>query len=419
MEKFSKWTIATLNRTKIFEINPSMDGKPNISGIEGEMIKILMEKVDIDYEIVIPKDTEFGRKLPSGNWTGLIGMVHRGEADMAIGTLGIYEDRYEVIDFGYPYITDGVTFVILKANKQLQLFGFLHVFGFQVWLLILFTLFLVTSITYASSKGNETFFKILFNLSTNILRQPLNLKEYMSKHRITTFTWLVFALMISYFHSAILLSFLAIPTDFQKVRNFRQLSAAIEDGTHRAYTLKSSNYVNYLLNCHEDYLKFIGEKIEENHWDITAEEMTKNPLKNKSSAILGPSFIFRLLYGSSEMQSKVLFSEDLLGFGNIAIAFRKDFCCTSKLYEMVSRLLSSGILNRIMNRESFKHLLSISKKETANLEAQAITIKEFYGAFLFLLMGLSISLLVFLGEIFWYYFKIRIFKAEWTISICW
>ncbi|GFY40793.1 putative glutamate receptor [Trichonephila inaurata madagascariensis] len=153
MEMLSKWTIAALNRTKIFEIHPNMEGKPNLSGMEGELIKILMEKIDIDYEIVIPKDKEFGRKLPSGNWTGLIGMVHRGEADMAIGSLGIYENRFEDVDFGYPYIVDAVTFVMPKVNKQLKLFGFLHVFGFQVWLLILLTLFLVTSVMYASSKG--------------------------------------------------------------------------------------------------------------------------------------------------------------------------------------------------------------------------------------------------------------------------
>ncbi|GFW84822.1 uncharacterized protein TNCV_681101 [Trichonephila clavipes] len=415
----SKWTIAALNRTKIFEIHPSMDGKPNLSGIEGELIKIIMEKIDIDYEIVIPKDKEFGRKLLSGKWTGLIGMVHRGEADMAIGTLGVYEDRFEAIDFGFPYIIDSVTFVMLKENKQLKLFGFLHVFGFQVWLLILLTLFLVTSVMYASSKGSETYLNILFKLSTNILRQPLNIYKNMNKHRIATLTWMIFAFLISYFHSAILLSFLAIPTDFQKVRNFRQLSAAVEDGTHRVYTLKSSNYVQYLLNCHEDYLNFIGEQIQEHHWEFTAEEMTKNPLKNKSSALLGPLHIFKLLYGSSEMQSTVLFSEDMLGFGNGAIAFRKGFCCTSKLHDIVLRLKSSGIFDEIMERESFKHWLSISKKETADSETQAITINDFYDAFIFLFLGLSISLLVFLGEIFWYYiFEKHILKAEWHISIC-
>ncbi|GFY53867.1 hypothetical protein TNIN_35491 [Trichonephila inaurata madagascariensis] len=92
-----KWIVAALNRSRIFEIYPSINGKPNISGIEGRYFEIFMTKLGMDYEIVIPKDNEFGRELAFENWTGIIGMLHRGEADIGVNNLGVYEDRYRTV----------------------------------------------------------------------------------------------------------------------------------------------------------------------------------------------------------------------------------------------------------------------------------------------------------------------------------
>ncbi|GFS59746.1 uncharacterized protein NPIL_697521 [Nephila pilipes] len=403
MESCKKWTIATLNRSKMFEIHPSTNGKPNISGIEGEFIKIILDKVNIDYEVVIPRDNEYGRELTSGNWTGLIGMVHRGEADIAVANLGIYEDRYRTIDFSFSYVTDELIFVILKASKQWKLFSLLRIFGIRIWISIFCALFLITTIIYVFFKGNETYFNVLFNLATNMLRQPLNLHKNMHKRKLIVCTWMLFAFIMSSIHSATLLSFIAFPSEPKTVENLRELSEALAKGTHSVYGLKGSNYMNLLLNFKDEYLQLIGSKIVENQWYITAEELSQNPLKNESSAVLGPADLFNLLYGFGEIKSKVLFSKDKVISGALAFAIRRGFCCTSQLNGMVGRLTSSGIYSKLLRDESVRHWLSVAANEKKNEETQVLTVHHFYTAFIFLFIGLSTSLMAFLGEILCFY----------------
>ncbi|GFY48698.1 lig_chan-Glu_bd domain-containing protein [Trichonephila inaurata madagascariensis] len=111
-------------RTRIFEIYPSGDGRPNISGIEGRFLEIIMTNLGKNYEIITPEDGEFGTELTFGIWTGVIGMLHRGEADITVANLGVYEDRYRTVDFGIPYLLDGLTYAILKQNDHWKIFSF-------------------------------------------------------------------------------------------------------------------------------------------------------------------------------------------------------------------------------------------------------------------------------------------------------
>ncbi|GFR25949.1 glutamate receptor ionotropic, delta-2 [Trichonephila clavata] len=116
MMNFSKWIIAALNLSKIFEVHIDENGKTRTAGIEGYFAHDVFTGMNIEYEVVFPKDNEFGREGNNGSWTGIVGMVQRGEADLAIGTLGINENRFRAVDFSFPYATDGMNFAVLKPS---------------------------------------------------------------------------------------------------------------------------------------------------------------------------------------------------------------------------------------------------------------------------------------------------------------
>ena len=51
--------------------------------------------------VLVPNDGVFGNN-DSGKWTGVVGMVHRGEVDVGIAHFTPTRYRKEVVDFAYP-----------------------------------------------------------------------------------------------------------------------------------------------------------------------------------------------------------------------------------------------------------------------------------------------------------------------------
>ena len=58
-------------------------------------------------EFVQPTDHAWGSLLPNNSWSGMMGMVVRGEADVAISAFTMTKGRLAAIDFMSPYWNDG------------------------------------------------------------------------------------------------------------------------------------------------------------------------------------------------------------------------------------------------------------------------------------------------------------------------
>ena len=63
------------------------------------------------------EDGDWGVLTGNGTFTGLIGDVQTGRADMAMSELTITLDRMAVVDFTYPHAMDSVTIVSPKPSE--------------------------------------------------------------------------------------------------------------------------------------------------------------------------------------------------------------------------------------------------------------------------------------------------------------
>ena len=59
-------------------------------------------------------------------WTGLVGDVLRGRADLAVAGMIRNYDREEVVDFTASYMDYGVGILIRKPQRKTNVFGFLE-----------------------------------------------------------------------------------------------------------------------------------------------------------------------------------------------------------------------------------------------------------------------------------------------------
>jgi hypothetical protein len=62
------------------------------------------------------KEEDWGMASESGKLFGMIGMVARGEVDVAVGGLSLYRSRLNFVDFLLPLLTD--KYVQIKNSKE-------------------------------------------------------------------------------------------------------------------------------------------------------------------------------------------------------------------------------------------------------------------------------------------------------------
>ncbi|ELU04180.1 hypothetical protein CAPTEDRAFT_101496, partial [Capitella teleta] len=89
-------------------------GNDRFEGYLADILLRLSLTVGFDYEIRLVRDGQYGMLGPMGYWDGMIGEVHREEADLAAGPLTITPRRLEVVDFTEPFLTLRSTALVKK-----------------------------------------------------------------------------------------------------------------------------------------------------------------------------------------------------------------------------------------------------------------------------------------------------------------
>lgn len=96
------------------------------------------------YTIRPIKDSVYGAKV-NGTWTGMIGELVQGKADLAVAPLTITKQREEDIAFSKPFMNSGISIMIKKPEIQKPgVFSFLKPFSIPLWMCIIAGYFCVS-----------------------------------------------------------------------------------------------------------------------------------------------------------------------------------------------------------------------------------------------------------------------------------
>nr|XP_027227208.1 glutamate receptor ionotropic, kainate 5-like [Penaeus vannamei] len=110
-----------------------------------EIMKIILDKLNMCYEFVVPADGLWGTPFPNGSWSGMMGMLQRKEVDAAVGPFAITLARASVADFSAPILVDENVPFFLRPKIEPDLFGFTKPFTLSVWFAIFSSMFVVTA----------------------------------------------------------------------------------------------------------------------------------------------------------------------------------------------------------------------------------------------------------------------------------
>ncbi|GBO34201.1 hypothetical protein AVEN_238446-1 [Araneus ventricosus] len=220
------------------------------------------------FQLVIAEDREWGRILPNGSWTGIIGNIQKGAADIADSYLGITEQRATVVDFSTVYLTDDITFAIKKPVPVPKSLAFVCPFNFITRTSILFALLVMPLIFKYVFRYKEAYIFLFLRLLGSIFRQSTLVNYDNGRFKSLIFSWWFFATVVSFSYSAVLLSMLSIPLEEIDVKNFIELAKAVKNNGYISYMSKGTATLDFMICNDKEHLRFLGEMVDSHEWYI-------------------------------------------------------------------------------------------------------------------------------------------------------
>ncbi|KAH9523403.1 Glutamate receptor ionotropic, NMDA 3A [Bulinus truncatus] len=105
-------------------------------GLTLEMLNTLAQNLNFRYVVYFVNDTNYGT-FKDGNWTGMVGDVIDGTADIIAGAFSMTSDRMAVLDFTEPYFQNEYAVVTGEDAHYVSIWAFMSPFSGQVWLCII------------------------------------------------------------------------------------------------------------------------------------------------------------------------------------------------------------------------------------------------------------------------------------------
>lgn len=384
---YADWRSAR-NTTIFFKIKP-------INVINIELTKLLAKKFGFSYDFVSPDDNDYGTLFPNGSWSGMVGMVHRGDADIIIDDLSLTESRSKVIDFSQPYAIDRWTFATKLMKQSQNNTFFLKPFSVEVWIGIIISISVVSLIAYIFFRGTHT------DKNLNVFRHPT--KSYINSRETSALYFLQAGCMIAeifirLFFTSLLLSNLVIPP-LNDVRTIHDLAKAIRENRYRCASYGANYLSNIMTMSGDPDMKVIGRSFNKYNFSHDIENILNNRESRTEMAYIGIETYLQIF------KKRYFVSQDGFLTDLISIGVKKDFCCKKQLDSVLNYILASGVFNKFINYEYFHKIAKPTLHAQAENAYRPLSIKDIEGLFAFLLVGYTISIIILFIEIMVDYIK--------------
>ncbi|XP_035219680.1 probable glutamate receptor [Stegodyphus dumicola] len=113
--------------------------KTELDGVLKDVFEALSHSLDIKFTIQSQVDHQFGALQPDGNYSGMLGAVHRKEVDIG-GPFVASEQRAAVADFTNCLEFSKLGMLTGIMSTERNMFLYFKVFSWQVWLLLFVTI---------------------------------------------------------------------------------------------------------------------------------------------------------------------------------------------------------------------------------------------------------------------------------------
>ncbi|XP_070000312.1 glutamate receptor ionotropic, delta-2-like [Penaeus vannamei] len=228
------------------------------SGIDVSIINTLSQVLNFTYKVVVPEDGLWGGPQPDGSVVGLIGLVARHEAHIAINEITITEARKTVVEFTWPYFMESSTCVSRAPEERNRAFAVLSPFSLQVWVAVGLSVLGVTIVVFLFGKltvkckgpagGALGLQELAFSVFRNLVVQGNLLFTDQWPLRCLFGAWYLYCYYVYAVYSGTLTAVLAIPDFEDPIDSLSDILERASEGFYPVVLRESS--VEYIFEAY-------------------------------------------------------------------------------------------------------------------------------------------------------------------------
>ncbi|XP_068454427.1 glutamate receptor U1 [Clinocottus analis] len=375
------------------------------SKLEGYCIDLISEiskLMGFQYKLSLVKDNRYGAVNSNGSWSGMIGEVIRGEADLAVAPLTLTGPREQVVDMSTPFIQTGISFLLRSdsASKECN-FSLLSPFSTDMWvgLLIAFLLtglciFLVGRISpteWAEPDTEEHSFTLLHSfwyITGALTLQGAGPHPKAPSGRLVSAIWWLFAVLLlaCYFGN---FNSMLHSSSKEHIKTFEDLANQDVMGYG---TVEAGSTKQFFKNSPNPVYRRIYEHMERKNSFVSSQEEGVRLVQEGNFAFIGETASLDLEVARHCELSR---SDDAISMRSYSIAAPLGSQLIKNLNIAILKLSESGELLYLRQ----KWWTGSCKASDTTHTSEALRPQDLQGLFLLLGLGLGVGLLLALLEL--------------------
>ena len=92
------------------------------------MLDELGKRLNFTYNVISPQDKYFGAPKSNGQFSGVVGQIQRGEAQLSASILIVDKDRQKAVNFSIPISLEPYTLMFRRPQEQSKTLLFIDPF---------------------------------------------------------------------------------------------------------------------------------------------------------------------------------------------------------------------------------------------------------------------------------------------------
>ncbi|XP_046363536.1 probable glutamate receptor [Haliotis rufescens] len=393
---------------KPFSVKERDSGIVTYSGISGEYMDYLSKSFNFSYKYIEPPDKLWGHKTEDGNWTGIVGLLQREEADMCSVPYAFNIERAEVMEFTYPVLMEYSTVIYKTSQDESKIWKVLiSCFKWEVYIVgvvVMLTVGLLHVCLLKSTPDPSKDGRIMKNSVSSGgllmgIMPPLNQASVdipmFDSGRMLFSCWWLFCLIMTAIYRGNLMAFLTVS---RTVVPFRTLEELANQDVYDIGAPVGSYLSLAIMSSNQTTLKKIWKKIQQTH--------AVGPKSGDADYVYQ---LQRLHEGYfAYMQSNV--ASDVIMNGTCSLAKMKEAflptvsSMTFPLHSPMARLFHSKVLS-VMDTGLYPKWYgkwvptqeSCSDK-SIDVGVSTLHVHDYYSALAACAVGVSVASMVLLGE---------------------
>nr|XP_019958808.1 PREDICTED: probable glutamate receptor [Paralichthys olivaceus] len=392
-----------LSITTIKEDPYTMSRGSELEGFCMDLLAELSKNLGFKYKVHLVKDNRYGTINASGNWTGMIGEIIRGEADLAVAPLTLTAIREQQVEMTTPFMQTGISFILRKdvASEESTL-SLLAPFSTNMWvgILVAFLLtglciFLVGRISpseWAEPDTEEHSFTLLHSfwyITGALTLQGAGPHPKGLSGRVVSAIWWLFALMLLACYFGNFNSVLHSNSKHSSIRTFEDLANqdVIDYGT-----VESGSTMFFFKNSKNSLYQRIYQNMERKKSFVSNMEEGLRRAQEGNFAFIGESVSLDLAVAR---YCRLVRSESVVGMRGYSIAAPLGSSLVKNLTVAILMLSESGTLTFLREKWWASSCLGADRVHTS----EALQPNDLRSLFLLLGLGLGVGLLLALLEL--------------------